>query len=168
MSIIRLLLGVSLLTLGRKLFWLFVAAIGFEAGFLLADRLFSRESLLTLITAILVGLAGALLAVFLQKVAIWLSGFLAGGYFAVTLLETLGARPLQFELFSIIIFLVGGVIGVILVAFLFNWALIILSSLAGAALITRVVAPASPPTGTLLFVILFVVGVVIQAIWMRR
>ncbi len=168
MSIIRLLLGVSLLTLGRKLFWLFVAAIGFEAGFLLADRLFSRESLLTLITAILVGLAGALLAVFLQKAAIWLGGFLAGGYFAVTLLETLGARPLQFELFSIIIFLAGGVIGVILIAFLFDWALIILSSLAGAALITRVVAPASPPTGTLLFVILFVVGVVIQAVLMRR
>lgn len=168
MSIIRLVLGISLLTLGRKLFWLFVAAIGFEAGFFLADRLFIRESVLALIIAILAGLAGALLALFLQKVALWLGGFLAGGYFAVTLLEVIGARPLQFELFSIIIFLVGGVIGVILIGFLFDWALIVLSSLAGAALITRVVMPASPPTGTLLFVVLFIAGVVIQAVLMRR
>ncbi len=167
-DIIRILVGVLLLTLGRKIYWIFVGLIGFEVGFFLAERLFSREPLLALIVAIFAGLAGALLAVFLQQVAIWLGGFLAGGYFVVTLLEVLGARPVQFELLFLILFLAGGVIGVILVAFLFNWALIVLSSLAGASLIVRVVLPASPSLAVVLFAILSVAGIVIQVILMQR
>ena len=40
-TLFRVIEGLALLTLGRKLFWLFVAAIGFEAGALIATRFFT-------------------------------------------------------------------------------------------------------------------------------
>ena len=39
MTVVGILVSVALLVLGRKLFWLFVGAVGFVAGALLATRL---------------------------------------------------------------------------------------------------------------------------------
>jgi uncharacterized protein DUF4203 len=168
-NIIRIIAGLALLTLGRKLFWLFVAIIGFAFGFLLADRFFPRQAeLVQLAIALAFGLVGALLAVFLQKLAIYVAGFIAGGSILVTLLEILGARVAPgIDFFIIIIFIIGGVIGAVLVMLIFDWALIILSSFAGAGFVVPAVFPAVPTLDTILFIILLLVGVVIQALMMR-
>jgi len=87
--ILSVVIGAVVLLFGRKLFWLCVAAIGFAAGVTLASHLVSEPTpLLQLTFAILLGFIGALLALFLQKLAIGLAGFLAGGRLAVGLVAT--------------------------------------------------------------------------------
>ena len=68
---------------------------------------------------------------------------------------------------STIIFLVGGIVGAILLLVLFDWALIVVSSLIGAHLIQSAVV--LPATGsTIVFFGLAVVGIVVQAAALRR
>src|SRR6266446_8650500 len=81
--IIGLIIGAVILLFGRKLFWLFVAAVGFAAGVEFAPHLIHEPSpLLALTFALVLGFIGALLAIFLQKIAIAVVGFLAGGKLA--------------------------------------------------------------------------------------
>ena len=81
--IISVIVGAAILLFGRKLFWLFVAALGFAVGVEIAAY-FMREppAWLTLIVALGCGVAGALLAILLQKLAIAVAGFIAGGRIA--------------------------------------------------------------------------------------
>src|SRR5438132_12657733 len=82
-AIVGALIGAVILFFGRKLFWLCVAAVGFAAGVEIAPHLVHEPSpLLALAVALVLGLIGALLALFLQKVAIAVLGFLAGGKLA--------------------------------------------------------------------------------------
>jgi hypothetical protein len=97
-------------------------------------------------------------------VAIGVAGFLAGGYILTVLAGMIGLNQ---GAFSWIIYLVGGIIGVLLVIFLFDWALITLSSLAGASLITQALVLPSG-TSSLIFLALVIVGVVIQGATMQR
>src|SRR5437879_13105906 len=84
--ILSVVIGAVVLLFGRKLFWLCVAAIGFAAGVTLASHLVSEPApLLQLNFAILLGFIGALLALFLYKLAIGLDGFLSGVWTAVGL-----------------------------------------------------------------------------------
>jgi hypothetical protein len=159
------LIGIVILLFGRKLFWLCVAAVGFVAGVELAPHLVNEPSpLLQLTVAIVLGLIGALLALFLQKVAIAVFGFLAGGKLAGAIAA---AFFVQYVQYSTVIFAVGGVIGAILLLTLFDWALIVVSSLIGAHLIQSAIV--LPPSGsTIVFLGLAVIGVLVQAASLRR
>jgi len=163
--ILSALIGAVILLFGRKLFWLCVAAVGFAAGIELAPYLIHEPStLLALTFAIVLGFVGALLAMFLQKIAIAVAGFLAGGKLATAIAATFFV---QHATYFGITFLIGGIIGALLLLALFDWALIVLSSVVGAHLIqSAVVLPASG--STILFIALAVVGVVAQAAAMRR
>ena len=163
--ILSALIGVVVLFFGRKLFWLCVAAIGFAAGVTLAPHIVNEPTaLLQLTFALLLGFIGALLAIFLQKLAIGLVGFIAGGRFAVGLVATFVA---QYASHDWLIFIIGGLIGMVLLLMLFDWALIFVSSLIGAHLITS--AMALPPTGAiLLFSALVLFGILVQAAAMRK
>jgi hypothetical protein len=162
--IIGALIGAVILLFGRKLFWLCVAAVGFAAGVEIAPHLAHEPSaLLQLTIAFVLGLIGALLALFLQKIAIAVLGFLAGGKLASAIAAAFFVHYAQY---STIIFVIGGIIGAILLLVLFNWALIVLSSLIGAHLIqSAIVLPASG--STIVFVGLAVIGVLVQAASMR-
>ena len=66
-----------------------------------------------------------------------------------------------------ITFIVGGIVGAILLLSIFNWALIVMSSLVGAYLIGQTIV--LPPTGTtVLFVALAAIGIAVQAAAFRR
>ena len=81
--VVGALIGIVILFFGRKLFWLCVAAVGFLAGIELAPHLVTEPSpLLQLGVALVLGLLGTLLALLLQKIAIAVVGFLAGGKLA--------------------------------------------------------------------------------------
>src|SRR5947207_7507424 len=83
-AIIGVLIGVVILFFGRRLFWLCVAAVGFAAGIEIAPHLVQQPSpVLALTFALVLGFIGALLALFLQKVAIAIAGFLSGGKLAL-------------------------------------------------------------------------------------
>ena len=165
--IFSILIGVVILLFGRKLFWLCVAAIGFAAGVELAPHLVQDPSaLLSLTIALLLGIIGALLALFLQKIAIAVLGFLAGGKLAGAIAAAFFVHYAQH---STIIFVIGGVIGAILLLVLFDWALIVVSSLIGAHLIVYQSTIALPQSGSIiLFIGLAVVGILVQAASLRR
>src|SRR4029077_2259551 len=83
-AIVGALVGVVILLFGRKLFWLCVAAVGFAAGVEVVPHLVQQPSPLLLLTSALVlGFIGALLALFLQKLAIGIVGFVSGGKLTV-------------------------------------------------------------------------------------
>ncbi|HJT80738.1 MAG TPA: DUF4203 domain-containing protein [Chthoniobacterales bacterium] len=163
--IVGALVGVVILLFGRRIFWLCVAAVGFAAGVELAPHLVQQPSpLLALTFALVLGFAGALLALFLQKIAIAVVGFLGGGKLALAVAAAFLGNSAQFHW---LVFLIGGVIGALLLLFVFDWALIFLSSIIGAYLIGGIVT--LPPTGTaILFTVLVAVGVIIQAGALRR
>src|SRR5437899_8088117 len=73
--IISVIVGVAILFFGRKLFWLFVAALGFAVGLEIAAY-FMKEppQWMTLLVALGCGVIGALLAILLQKIAIAIAG----------------------------------------------------------------------------------------------
>jgi hypothetical protein len=164
MAILNVLIGAGLLFFGRRAFWLFVAGAGFVAGLSLANSILQGPEWVGVFVGIGIGLLAALLAVFVQRFAIGLAGFLVGGYIALQILPMLN---LEGGWVAILAFIIGGVIGAILVGIFLDWALISLSSLAGAALVTQALN-LSGGLGLVVFVILIVIGVVFQSRELRE
>ncbi len=164
MMLLRILAGIGLLTMGQRLFWLFVGLIGFMSGIHLASHFFpGQPGWMIVAIALMVGVLGALLALLLQWLAVGLAGFLAGAYIVVSVLHVAGWGTRMDWLLS----LIGGIIGTILIIVLFDWALIILSSLAGAGVITETFH-VDHWVKTLLFISLLTAGVVVQSGLMKR
>jgi hypothetical protein len=166
----RILVGVLLLVLGRRLYWLFVAVIGFVYGLELAPRLLPHQSeTVVVIIALGMALVGALVAVVGTKVVLGITGFVAGGGIAALLLQNL---KIDSGLVATGIYLVAGLIGAVLFLLLFDTALIVLSSLAGACLIVASVERLlgiPPSAGTVLVIVLAAVGILIQSrVWRHR
>lgn len=161
MHLLNALIGLLLLTLGRKLFWLFVGGVGFVVGLQMAQFYFGLQPVWVIwAVALAFGLIGALVAVFFQTVAIGLGGFLAGCASSAYLTVLIGfaASPLLIVL--------GGIIGAVLMYVLFDWALIGLSSLAGATLMVQAL-DLNPQISLALYLGLIVVGIVFQAALLR-
>jgi MFS family permease len=164
-NLIGLIIGIALLAFGRKLYWLLLGTIGFVVGYLFAAEFFSGAAdWLLILIGLVAGLIGAALAVFLQSVAIVVAGFLGGGFVTIQLLTLLGFGD---GTFSWIPFIIGGILGLILVSVLFDWALIVLSSLIGAFMVTQVIDP-NLDTSSFIFFLLLILGIVVQALFMRR
>lgn len=166
MTIVNILLGIVLLFLGRRLFWFFVGVAGFLVGMNLAEQYVVGPQGTKLLIAIIAGIVGAVIAIYLQKVAVAIAGFIIGGYITVELLREFALFPLALAGahtagFSIP-YIIGGIIGAVLLFMLFDWALIILSSLSGASLIVRSVT-LHGISSQLLLVLLVIVGIVVQA-----
>lgn len=165
MALLRALLGLVVLLFGRQLFWLWVGVTGFLAGVTLSARFLSGQpNWIILLIGLIAGLVGALLAIVLQRLAIGIAGFVAGGYILVALLNLVGVTPGRLAWLP---YVIGGILGAVLVLFLFDWALIVLSSLTGATLVVQALA-LRPSVSALAFIILVVVGIVVQAALMRR
>ncbi|HUC84243.1 MAG TPA: DUF4203 domain-containing protein [Candidatus Acidoferrales bacterium] len=156
-----ILIGAALLLFGRRLFWLFVGGVGFIVGFNFAGQMFQGQSPgLILLIAIVVGLLGAIASIFLQRVVVAIAAFLAGGYFLSA--ASVMALPNSAGGVAWIAFVVGGIVGAILALALLDPALILLSSLAGATAISQNV-PLEPGSKGILFLVLLVFGIVVQA-----
>ena len=157
--LVELAVGAALLLAGRKLFWLFVAAVGFLGALRLASEYLStqpREWIL--IGSLIAGAVGAMLALFLQKVAIGVGGAVAGAY----LLDMFFRSSLPEYPAHGWIFLAGAaVVGAILMAVVFRWALILLSSMAGAQLIAQLL-PLRRDGTTIAFAVLALIGILVQ------
>ncbi|MDD5745901.1 MAG: hypothetical protein PHO30_01420 [Candidatus Omnitrophica bacterium] len=158
-EIVYIVLGILLLMMGRKLFWLFVGGTGFIVGIEYAGLVFRNQPEgVILIAALVMALIGLILAIVIQKVGVGIAGFLSGGYVAMSIVQKFGYAP---GWLPGLVFLVGGIIGAILVVKLFDIALVILSSLTGAFLIISAVN-VGPESLRILFIVLTVTGMVIQ------
>jgi hypothetical protein len=165
MSIVNVLGGALLLALGRKIFWFFVAASGFFAGYELASKTFHvTPAGMSILIGVAVGLAGALLATFFQKLVIGAAGFLAGAFIGSRLVPGLGT---QTQSWNWAIIVLGGIIGIILMYAIFEWALMILSSLAGAMLVVEGLNLAGM-AAILVGIVLFVIGIAFQTGFNRK
>ena len=159
-NILQIILALGLLLVGRKLYWVFVGAIGFisvtEWAF---THLQGMPEWSVLLIGLAVGVIGALLAIFLRAVGIGLAGFLGGAYLFMTLSGLLNVSNQTLDL---VLTIVGGIIGLILVLSLFDWALILISSLSGAAVLARFI-PLDGVNDVIWIAILAVIGIVVQA-----
>ena len=161
LNILNLILGIVLLTTGKKLYWLFVAIIGFLIGYGVSTQYLHLQlnpPWLIYLIALGAGVIGAILGTFLQHLAIALVGFIVGGYGALYLT---GLLKLTNQAGNLMAFIVGGIIGLLLVASIFNWALYLLSCWGGATLVTQAIG-LQGLLGTAIFFALFVLGMIIQ------
>jgi hypothetical protein len=152
-------LGVVVLLFGRSLYWVFVAIVGFLIGMEMANVwMAGQEDWMRLLVAIGAGILGAIIGIFVQRLAFAVGGFFAGGYFAVALATRfhLAGDPNVW-------LIVGGIIGAILAAMLMDWAIIVLSSLAGAAAImSPFQQKLEPPIAGGIYLALVAIGIVFQ------
>lgn len=143
--------GLALLFFGRRLFWLFVGLAGAVITLWLTSRVLHLETgVASLLAALVAGLVGALLAVLVQKAAVALMGFLGGAWAVLGLFELLqpgllgpgrlldfGRLPGEPWVVQAVAAVVGGILGALAAAWLFEIALVILTSLAGALLLVE-------------------------------
>jgi MFS family permease len=163
MKFLMIILGLVVLVFGRKLFWLSIAIVGFFVGMEFTGILLvDQPTWVLLVGGLVAGLIGALLAVFFQRVAFILAGFFAGAYLTQILAQTV-----KFGGMNILFLVIGGVIGAIVTALLMDWAIIVLSSLVGAGLIVPQLT-SRPAKGAIVFVVLVVIGILIQAGLMEK
>jgi len=161
MLIARGVIGGIILFLGRELNFLFAGGIAVLIGFRLTPKLptaWPGWADYAFIIGIALLAAGIVLAN--ERVGYFLSGFLAGGY---ALIEYFEPDVLTLPLLP---FIVGGVIGSLIIGLLTEWALIIVSSLIGAIYATTLFR-LNPTAETLVAGGLFVIGALTQSLIMR-
>lgn len=156
---INIVIGLVLSFAGRRLFWLFVACVGFASGFHYAQQMGAIHSpILILILAVAAGALGAIIAILFQKAAIVIAGFAAGGYIGLILFDQFVGLTTQMVWLP---YIIGGIIGAIFLFLVFDWALIFLSTMTGATLIVQTAA-FTPWIEIALFFGLVVVGMFFQ------
>lgn len=161
--IINIILGLPLLIWGRKLFWLFVGTAGYILGFWLSQRYLNINiEWMQVLIGVALGLVGILLAIFVQKFAVTVTGFAAGVYLSLNAVSNLNIDAGPWNWF---IYLIGGMIGSFLVIAIFEWALIMLTSLVGATLISQssfeMIQFEMGPR-SIIFIVLLVIGLIVQ------
>jgi hypothetical protein len=164
-SLLQAVFGFAMLALGRRLYWLFVGGIGFAIGFSLASRFLVDSTIWTLLViGLIAGVLAGLAAVLMNRLVMGIAGFLVGGFLAIKLLEviSLSASPPVW-----LVFLVGGACCALLVAILFDWALILLTSLLGAGLLVQLFNT-SDRLSLVLIVVMVGVGFFIQGRMLLR
>jgi hypothetical protein len=133
MVILTTMIGFAVLVIGRHLFWVFVSGLGFVLGLIYGGQyLNTQPQWMILLLSAIIALLGALLAYTLQRAAAGLIGYATGWYLAVIITRYLSLDLGDFERAVPIII---GVISGLLIMRYFDWGAIILSSLAGAAII---------------------------------
>ena len=140
--LIFLILGLAYLFRGRKLFWIYVGISGLLLGAVLG-LFFARDSglIAQIVLAVVNGVLVAVLAIYLQKPMAVLSAFISGGVlvtiFFVALTDSYSSIPVLLLGGRIptewgIVFLVSGTLLAVATWLLFDWTLIVLTSLMGA------------------------------------
>lgn len=161
--LLRALSGIVALLFGRRFFWLFLAIVGFIAGFALGTTFFPQAgALVHVLVGLGIGILGALLSQAAPVVIAAIVGFFAGGAALVALVNTI-VQPGQ--LVSAIIFVLAGAIGAYLVTRALDTAIVVLSSLSGASALSTLGGELIAMNGTVQFIaflILFVIGVLFQ------
>lgn len=161
MLIVRGVIGGILLFLGRELNFLFAGAMAGLIGFRLTPLLppqwpaWSDAAFM-----IVLGVAAAVIVLLNERFGYFLSGFLAGGFFLV---EYYAPNMLTVPLLP---FVVGGVIGALVLGLLTEWALILVSSAIGASYILNLFV-LDPTAEVLIGAGLFIVGALTQVIIMQ-
>ena len=161
MLILRGIIGGIILFLGRELNFLFAGGMAALVAFRLAPKLPSSlpnwaDYAFVIAFAIIV----VWVVIAYERAGYFISGFFAGGY---VLMERFEPGVLTFPVLP---FIVGSVIGAVIIGFFTEWALIVITSLIGAVYATTLFR-LSQTAETLVAAGLFVIGALTQVILMR-
>jgi hypothetical protein len=164
LSLILVVLGLLLAFAGRRFIWLLVGAAGFLFGFWLVNALLPGNSFATLLLALAAGLVAAFFVRGATRLVLSIIAFILVGSAAVAFGGLLGIS--FFSVSGIITFLAGGILGVVLVRFVGAIGLMIVTALAGAALVKMGLPDLGVPLGTTLMnlvgPVVAVLGFVVQ------
>lgn len=158
--ILSLLAGLVLLFAGRKVIWLAAALTAYLFSYNLLQNLFGN-SLAGFIAALVIGLIFAWLALHFVKTVGFIIGALAGAVGLPVLLGLFGVTASWW-----ILALIGAIVGILLVSIAFNWGLILMTAWLGANAVTGFVAhlaAAGAAASGVIFIVLLVVGILVQA-----
>jgi len=134
-SFIQLIFGTGLVLFGKRLFWIMICFAGFVFGLKTAQNIFDKQPLwFSIVIAVICAAAIVGIIRFLKNIAFGVGGFILGAYLVNAILQMLN---LEFGTLQWVFIIIGGAVGAALMLTLFNWALIILSTTAGAMLITQ-------------------------------
>jgi hypothetical protein len=163
MILFDLIFGFLLVFAGRNLFWLSVGIVGFLVGAHCAAAFGFSDSWVALVTALALGGLGAFLAVSFEWLAVVFGvGFLGGGYLLLNIFPSIAGQDAH----TWLIFVAGGIVGMCLMIIIFDWTLIIISSLLGAALIVNAFK-GTEILRELLFIGSLLTGMVVQYLTLR-
>jgi hypothetical protein len=161
MTVIRGVIAGILLFLGRELNFLFAAAMAALIGLRLTSLLPPQWPAWTDYAFMgVLAIIAAAIPFINERAGYFLSGFLAGGYF---LIEYYEPGVLTFPLLP---FIVGAVIGSIIIGIFTEWALMVVSCLIGAYYVTNLFTLSSTAE-ILVGSGLFIIGALTQVILMR-
>jgi len=161
MLIVRGIIGGIILFMGRELNFLFAGGMAALIGFRLTPKLppaWPEWSDYAFIVGLAVVAAAAVIAN--ERAGYFISGFLAGGFVLVEYFEP-GVLTLP-----LVPFIVGGVIGALIIGVFTEWALIVVTSLIGAIYATTLFR-LTPTAEILVAGGLFVIGALAQVLIMR-
>ena len=163
--ILTTMIGLAVLVMGRQIFWIFIAGLGFALELLISTQFYDAQfEWEVLLISTVVAVVGAILAYTVQRFAAGLAGFATGWFLTIVVLSYFNLNLGQIE--SLIPYIVGIISGILLI-FFFDWGVIIASSLAGSAIIVSGMSLAG--NAELALLLMFsVVGIVIQAIWFMQ
>ena len=162
MTFIIILIGIGLIALGRKALWLGVfSGVLLGASQLLSWFLFDQaETTIWIISAIIAGIA-LMLYLTLEKAMVVILGAVGGGFMAFSVLESSTAMATNTFSSKLAAFVVGGIIGILLLKLVFDWAMKAFTSLIGAYLVSSFLI-GQPIFQLLALVLLTILGIVIQ------
>lgn len=156
--------AIALMFFGRKLFPVFIGALGFTLGFTVArDLLGQADDNTILLASLLIGVFGIILAITVQKIAVTVGGFLAGSLIAY---QTCYAfMPNNPWIWGIV--LVAGIAGVIAMIVLFDMFLVIGTAAFGSSLAVSLL-PVTPVLHLILLVLCGLIGAAFQFKMLRK
>lgn len=158
--ILTALVAAAVLYFGRQLFWLFMAGLGFLAGFNLAAQLLvPQPDWMLLLIGVLSGIIGALLAILLQYTTVGIAGFLSGAYLTLLIWQSL-TIPGPDWIMWLTAALFGAVTLILFLVF-FDWALIVSSAFIGALSLVQMTGW-DPLWQLLTFALLVISGILFQ------
>ena len=163
--IISIIVGIAVLVMGRQIFWVFIAGLGFILGLLFSSQFYDAQfGWQTLVISAGIAIVGALLAFTVQRLAAGIAGLATGWYLTIVVLSYMNIDLGQIE--SVIPYIIGIISGILLFLY-FDWGVIIASSMAGAAIVISATS-LSRNVELALLVMLALIGVAIQSIWFMQ
>jgi MFS family permease len=158
MNILYILIGTALLILGRKYAWIFTAGIVYFVTLeVITNALSDFPYVLVIFIGLVFAASSALLASLTKPLAITLAGILAASYLFSLLATTYKWFPGQ----TWAPYLAGGLLGLVMIAAVADWTMLVFSSLVGAFMVT-IGLSVDPAWRLVYFLGITLIGIIVQ------
>jgi hypothetical protein len=159
MEVLYVGIGFLMLIAGRPIYSVFVGCIGLLVGSYLADQItFFPSDTNQLLISLLFAVIGVIMTQIYKRWAARLAACIAGGILVINLPHVFGASGYWTSPYLIA---AGAIISLVLAFIIFDFAMVVLSSLLAVTLILSYMRPGNLDQG-FMFLILLVFGIIIQ------